>query len=154
MKAPGQKELFLGVPMDVPPGFSYREDFMTTEEEAALLDAIAVMPLQHASYRQWTAKRRIVSFGGAYDFTHHELHPAEPIPGFLEPLRDRIAGWAGIDTALFSHATIAEYAPAPSSAGTATYRTSRSWPAYRCAARRACASALIRPRKAGRAPSC
>ena len=109
MKAPEQKELFLAVPMAVPPDFSYREDFLSQEEETALLDAIAVMPLQHASYRQWTAKRRIVSFGGKYDFTHHELHPAEPIPEFLKPLRERMARWVGIDTAAFSHATIAEY---------------------------------------------
>lgn len=92
-----------------PPDFLYREEFITAREEAGLLDAIEVMPLQHASYRQWTAKRRIVSFGGRYDFTHHELHPAEPIPAFLEALRERMAGWAGVRAEQFSHAIIAEY---------------------------------------------
>jgi alkylated DNA repair dioxygenase AlkB len=109
MNFPEQDQLFPAPPL--PPDFAHQAEFITPDEEAQLLSAIGVMPLQHASYRQWTAKRRIVSFGGKYDFTHHELHPAEPIPAFLHPLRDRVAGWVGIDAEVFNHATIAEYAP-------------------------------------------
>src|SRR5687767_6746894 len=108
MSSPEQNPLFQAPPL--PPDFVHRPEFITPGEEAQLLSAIGVMPLQHASYRQWTAKRRIVSFGGKYDFMHHELHPAEPIPAFLLPLRDRIADWVGIEAAEFNHATIAEYA--------------------------------------------
>lgn len=110
MKTPGQVDLF-ATAHQLPPDFIYRDEFITRDEEEALLQNIAVMPLQHASYRQWIAKRRIVSFGGRYDFTHHELHPAEPIPAFLHPLRDRMAGWVGIAPDGFGHATIAEYSP-------------------------------------------
>jgi alkylated DNA repair dioxygenase AlkB len=93
----------------LPPDFAYREDFITPDEEARLLEAIRALPLQPASYRQWTAKRRIVSFGGRYDFTHQQLHPAEPVPAFLHPLRGRMAEWVGVDAGEFSHATVAEY---------------------------------------------
>jgi alkylated DNA repair dioxygenase AlkB len=110
MNEPQQSDLFAAA-ATVPPGFEYRDEFITVQEEAGLLDAIAMLPFQHASYRQWTARRRIVSFGGKYDFTHHQLHPTEPVPEFLRPLRARIAAWAGVNAESFTHATVAEYGP-------------------------------------------
>jgi alkylated DNA repair dioxygenase AlkB len=110
MSEPGQHELFAPEVMG-PPGFVYREEFIGAPEEAALLAAIGMLRFHHASYRQWTARRRIVSFGGIYDFTHHQLHPAEPVPEFLHPLRARIAAWVDVEAEAFSHATIAEYGP-------------------------------------------
>src|SRR5688500_19055971 len=89
MNEPEQSALF-AAEVTGPPGFVYRDEFITAQEEAGLLDAIAMLPFQHASYRQWSARRRIVSFGGKYDFTHHQLQPAEPVPEFLRPLRARI----------------------------------------------------------------
>ena len=105
-----QHELFpAGTPL--PPGFVYRADFISSPDEAALLENIATLPLSESRYRQWTAKRRTLSFGGSYDFTHLQLHPAEPIPEFLHPLRATLADWAGIPAAACTHASIAEYAP-------------------------------------------
>ncbi len=92
-----------------PTGFLYREDFIAPAEEAGLLEHIATLPLTESRYRQWTAKRRTLSFGGSYDFTHLQLHPAAPIPEFLHPLRAALAEWAGIATEAFTHASIAEY---------------------------------------------
>jgi alkylated DNA repair dioxygenase AlkB len=115
VKSPEQSDLFapdvIGAELKGPPDFMYRDEFITEREEAGLLDAVAMLPFQQASYRQWTARRRIVSFGGKYDFTHHELHPAEPVPAFLHPLRARMAEWVGVDADAFTHATIAEYGP-------------------------------------------
>ena len=53
----------------LPPGFVYHPEFITRDEEAALLEEIEHLPLKEARYREFTAKRRIVSFGGSYDFT-------------------------------------------------------------------------------------
>lgn len=92
-----------------PTGFLYREDFIAPAEEAGLLEHIATLPLTESRYRQWTAKRRTLSFGGSYDFTHLQLHPAAPIPEFLHPLRAALAEWAGIAAEAFTHASIAEY---------------------------------------------
>lgn len=110
MKTPWQQALFTA-PRDLPPGFVYREDFLPAEEEAELLAVLAGLPLKEARYRQWTAKRRTINYGGSYDFTHLRLNPTDPIPDFLLPLRGRIASWAGIDAAHFTHALAAEYAP-------------------------------------------
>jgi alkylated DNA repair dioxygenase AlkB len=92
-----------------PEGFEYRPEFLAAEEERDLLEAMGSLPFKEAQYREWQAKRRIVSYGGRYDFTHHALDPAPPIPEFLHPLRARLADWIGIAPATFQHATVAEY---------------------------------------------
>ena len=101
-----QRKLF-SVPL--PFGLSYRTNFISPREEAELLDQIVQLPLEEAKYKQFTARRRIVSYGGTYDFSSNELIPAGPIPAFLHPLRERIATWAGVPASLFTHALIAEY---------------------------------------------
>ena len=103
-----QGELF-GSPQQLPKGFAYQPDFITREEEAALLTEISNLPLTEAKYKVFTAKRRIVSYGGTYDFSSNELLPAGPIPAFLEPLRERISAWVNVPASRFGHALVAEY---------------------------------------------
>ena len=108
-------------PMDQPPLFSigpalpegmvYQTALITPAEEQELLTAIGALPLHEAAYKEWNARRRIVSYGGRYDFTRNELLPAEPIAPFLHPLRDRIAAWSGIPSLHFGHALVSEYSP-------------------------------------------
>lgn len=95
----------------LPEGFDYHPEFISFAEEAQLLETIRQLPFKEAQYKEWTAKRRIVSYGGRYDFSSNELLPAGPVPPFLEDLRERIAGWTGIPAATFDHALIAEYTP-------------------------------------------
>jgi alkylated DNA repair dioxygenase AlkB len=92
-------------------GFVYEAEFVSREEEAALLEHIRHLPLTEAEYKQFRAKRRIVSYGGRYDFSANELQPGEPIPAFLHPLRARAAAWAGRPAEEYTHALIAEYSP-------------------------------------------
>src|SRR3954468_18395085 len=103
-----QGKLF-ATPRELPAGFVYETDFITGDEETALLNEIHALSLTEAKYRIYTAKRRIVSYGGSYDFSSHELLPAGPVPQFLHPLRERIAVWSGIPDTQFNHALIAEY---------------------------------------------
>jgi alkylated DNA repair dioxygenase AlkB len=91
-------------------GYVYEADFLSSAEEAKLVEQIRRLPLAAAEYKEFRAKRRVVSYGGRYDFSAQQLNHAEPIPDFLEPLRQRIASWAGRPAAAFSHALIAEYA--------------------------------------------
>jgi alkylated DNA repair dioxygenase AlkB len=93
----------------LPRGFCHRPDFLAQEEEIALIEIIQRLPLRPAQYKQFTARRRIVSFGGSYDFSSNELVPAGPIAPFLYPLRERLAAWTGLPAEAWSHATIAEY---------------------------------------------
>jgi alkylated DNA repair dioxygenase AlkB len=104
-----QDDLFLS--RALPDGFAYQSDFLTVPEESALLSIVQSLPLKEAQYREWSARRRVMSFGGRYDFTHHQLTPAPDIPPFLFPLREKIAAWSGIPVAEFNHAMISEYRP-------------------------------------------
>jgi alkylated DNA repair dioxygenase AlkB len=105
-----QAELF-EQPGPLPAGFTYQPEFLTPAEESALIGIIQALPLREADYKQYVARRRIVSYGGSYDFTRRELLPAGPIPDSLHPLRQRIADWTGIAANDFSHALINEYQP-------------------------------------------
>jgi len=105
-----QQELF-GARTDLPPGFIYAPHFLDAQEEAQLLQVLHALPFEAAQYRQWQARRRIVAFGGRYDFAHRALLPAPPMPSFLVPLRARIAQWAGVASAAIAHGIITEYQP-------------------------------------------
>jgi alkylated DNA repair dioxygenase AlkB len=106
-----QGELF--APRSAPPeGFLYRTDFLSPAQEAQLLEQIRALPFRQAQYKEWRARRRIVSFGGSYDFSRNELTAAPPIPEFLRPLRAEVAQWANIPVARIEHAMVAEYQPA------------------------------------------
>ena len=95
----------------MPDGFRYELEFLAAAEESALVEAIREQPLREARYKEWSARRRILSYGGSYDFSSNELLPAGPVPAWLHPLRARIADWAGLPVTGFNHALVAEYSP-------------------------------------------
>lgn len=92
-------------------GYAYQCDFLSEQEEKTLLDEIGRLPLAQAQYKQYLARRRIVSYGGRYDFTARRLGAGEPIAPFLLPWRERAAAWLGCPPADLTHALIAEYGP-------------------------------------------
>ena len=106
-----QAQLFTGK-SEWPAGFTYASEFLSQAQEAELLGLIRELPFEEAQYKEWRARRRIVSFGGRYDYSQNELGEAPPIPTFLHPLRAQLARWAGIAEELMRHATVAEYRPA------------------------------------------
>jgi alkylated DNA repair dioxygenase AlkB len=91
---------------EVPAGFHYRPDFITETDEQCLLDEIADLVFSEFELRGVVARRRVAFFGQSYDRT-----AAGPIPAFLLALRNRIAGWVGIDSQAFAMALINEYPP-------------------------------------------
>jgi alkylated DNA repair dioxygenase AlkB len=110
-RPPLQQELF-GTPAPrLPPGMRYEEEVLDLDEEAHWLQVVAGLPLHEMRYKQYTARRRGASFGGSYDFDANRLDPAEPLPAALQPLRDRVAAWAGLPPDRFVHALAAEYRP-------------------------------------------
>jgi alkylated DNA repair dioxygenase AlkB len=94
-----------------PPGFTLRDGFISPGEEQHLIETFRALDLAEAQYRQYTARRRIASFGGRYDFSHRELHTAEPLPDWLYPLRARVAELMGVPAESIQHALVAEYRP-------------------------------------------
>ena len=104
-------DLFGAPPPLLPDGMRYAEEFLTRDEEAALVAMVERLPLANMRYQQYTAKRRVVSYGGQYDFGAQELRRADPLPDWLEPLRARAGEWAGIAPERFTQALVAEYQP-------------------------------------------
>lgn len=99
------------MPANLPEGLAYETGFLSRDEEAALIALIRALPLQAAIYKQYTARRRVVSFGGSYDYDANKLLPAQPLIDELHPLRERVARWAGIEPQALHHVLVAEYAP-------------------------------------------
>jgi alkylated DNA repair dioxygenase AlkB len=98
-------------PAALPNGLAFVPEFVEPEEEPGLLEAIRALDLREAQYKEYTARRRIASFGAEYDFDANELRPAPGLPPFLEPLRARVAAWLGIPAESFTHALVSEYRP-------------------------------------------
>jgi len=67
------------------------------------------LPFANARYKEWTANRRVISYGGRYDFTINELLPESPIPPFLVELRAAAAQFVSVPAAALTHALVAEY---------------------------------------------
>src|SRR4051794_36095113 len=80
----------------LPDGMRLETDFLSAADELWLLVRIGELPFTNAEYLQYTARRRTVSYGGKYDFTHQQLNEAPPIPEWLRPLKVRAARWAGV----------------------------------------------------------
>lgn len=93
------------------PGLRYETDFLSADEEQRLIEHIIRLPLEEMRYKSYTARRRIVSFGGRYDFDRNKLQESPPPPDWLEPLRVRVAQWLGVQPSAFTQILVAEYRP-------------------------------------------
>jgi alkylated DNA repair dioxygenase AlkB len=110
---PARADLFAAAaapPLPVlPQGMVYDTEFLTPDEERALVALIERMPLAEMRYKGYTARRRVASFGGKYDFSANRLEAAVPLPAELEPLRRKVAAWLGVEPAAFTQVLVAEY---------------------------------------------
>lgn len=95
----------------LPPGLVYRAGFLNPAEESRLLALIATLPLAAARYKQHIARRRVISYGGSFDYDTNRLLPAAGLIEPLIPLRDRVARWMGVAPQALVHALVAEYPP-------------------------------------------
>jgi alkylated DNA repair dioxygenase AlkB len=106
-----QASLFDHEETSFPPGMRFEPEWLGPTEEGALIDTIRALDLREARYKQYTARRRVASFGGKFDYDNNRLLPASPIPPAFEPLRERVGRWLGVEAGLFSQMLVAEYAP-------------------------------------------
>jgi alkylated DNA repair dioxygenase AlkB len=109
-----QEDLFGAPPAPLPAmpqGMRYEANLLSREEEAQLITRIEQLPLAPMKYQQYEALRRVVSYGGSYDFSAQRLNEAEPLPAWLDGLRERAGAWAGIAPESFTQALVAEYKP-------------------------------------------
>ncbi len=112
MDAPSalQEDLF-EVPQAGPEGFVYFPRFIDSAEERDLLGRLAELPVKETPYKEYTARRRTVSYGVDYDPGHEEGRTSGPIPEFLLPLRKRLAVWAHLPEEAFVQGLVSEYRP-------------------------------------------
>jgi alkylated DNA repair dioxygenase AlkB len=93
---------------NLPDGFQYRDDFMTSDEESQLVNEIADVEFSTFEMRGVVARRRVAFFGKSYDAGSTST---PPVPAFLLPLANRLAAWAQRDPREFAMALINEYPP-------------------------------------------
>lgn len=98
-------------PGALPDGLAYQAGFLSESEEAALIDLVKQLPLLEARYKSYTARRKVVSYGGRFDYDTHELLPSSELIAELHPLRAKVAAWAGVAPEALSHTLVAQYAP-------------------------------------------
>ena len=106
-----QSDLFADDEVVSIPGLRYEPDFLSREDEAQLLEVIRTLPLHPAKYKEYLARRQVVSFGGSYDFDTHTLKAGKALDERLVPLRGRVAGWLGVAHERLVQVLVAEYAP-------------------------------------------
>jgi alkylated DNA repair dioxygenase AlkB len=95
----------------MPSGWRYDEEFLDAAEEADLIALLHGLPLAGARYKSYTARRRVLSFGGSYDFDANRLEPAQPLIAPLHGLRARVALWMSVEPDRLAHVLVAEYPP-------------------------------------------
>lgn len=94
-----------------PEGFSYTPDFISREEEEALLEVVRHTELHTFVFQGYEAKRKVASFGMDYSFERGQLTQGAPIPPAFRPLVQRVAAHIGIPEASIAELLVTEYPP-------------------------------------------
>ena len=89
----------------------YQADFLSAEEERALLHDAEGLPFREFEFHGFTGKRRTVSFGWRYDFNGGGLTKTDDMPEFLIGLRARAESFAENPPGGFQQVLVTEYPP-------------------------------------------
>jgi alkylated DNA repair dioxygenase AlkB len=92
-------------------GLRYQEEVISESEERALLERLGGLDLAPFRFHGWLGNRKTQSFGWRYDFEDASFTPSEPIPDWLQPLRECAASFAGLRPGDFVHVLLARYDP-------------------------------------------
>jgi alkylated DNA repair protein (DNA oxidative demethylase) len=104
---------------DLPEGLALREDFISPDEERALLALFEGLEFRTVTMRGQTARRTVRHFGLDYDYETGQLVPAEPLPAAMEWLRERCASLIERDTGDLVQILVSRY---PEGAGIGWHR--------------------------------
>jgi alkylated DNA repair protein (DNA oxidative demethylase) len=79
-----------------PEGLVYQQEFLTPDEEIALLQRFDTLAFQPIVMKGVVARRTALRYGLGYDYDRRTATPdAPPLPDWLVPVRDRAAALAG-----------------------------------------------------------
>ncbi|HEY9790433.1 MAG TPA: alpha-ketoglutarate-dependent dioxygenase AlkB [Candidatus Obscuribacterales bacterium] len=99
--------------VDQPPeGLFYLPSYLSAAEENQLLQNVAAQPFEPYDHHGYKANREVVYFGvqGGYNGVGAE-DKAEPMPEWLVPVRDKLAGLIGLHGDELAMALVAQYKP-------------------------------------------
>jgi alkylated DNA repair dioxygenase AlkB len=109
----------------LPEGLEYRAELVSPEDEAEFLEHFRKLDFREYEFHGYLGKRRVVSFGLHYDLNDSTVRSTADIPGFLLPLRQKAADFAGLAPSELQQALVTEYTPG------AAIGWHRDRPAYR-----------------------
>ena len=92
-------------------GLSQAGGFVAQDEERMLIAAIDAAALSPFRYHGWLGKRLTASYGWSYDFDDSSFAPAEAIPDWLLPVREKAARFAGLPPGELVQALLIRYDP-------------------------------------------
>src|SRR4051812_41389091 len=108
----GQAMLLPPAALGAPEGFEYVPDFVSEDEERALLEWIeSDVDFKTFEMRGQEARRRVAHFGYDYRYDGGTVEPKEPLPVALLALRDRVAAFLGLHPGEVVEALVTEYTP-------------------------------------------
>jgi alkylated DNA repair dioxygenase AlkB len=96
---------------DPPAGFRYEEELILPEEEAALIERIAELPLRQYEMHGYKGQRRVMSFGRRYDAGAGSIEPSREVPNYLQRVREAAALFGGMLPDDIEHILVSEYTP-------------------------------------------
>lgn len=101
-----------GHPVDsVPEGLVLEPEVISQAQEAELLERFETLRWDPIVIRGQTARRTARHFGLRYDYGSRQARPGEPIPPWLEPVRQAAAHLAGISAEELIQAIVQKYPP-------------------------------------------
>jgi len=98
----------------LPPGLKLACDFVTPEEEAALIAAIEASGIAHVDYDPGNLRAER-TYGWFYhyaeDYADHGVSLTDPLPAAFEAVRDRAGAFAGIEPESLIQCLLLRYDP-------------------------------------------
>jgi alkylated DNA repair dioxygenase AlkB len=105
-----QLPLFADHPPE-PPGLRYQSEFISPDEEQALIARFAALPLAPFQFGAFEGKRRVASYGVRYDFSDQRLHLADALPDWIRPVIRRVEDSAELPDGAIQHVLFTAYQP-------------------------------------------
>ncbi|WP_395397752.1 alpha-ketoglutarate-dependent dioxygenase AlkB [Novosphingobium sp. BL-8A] len=113
-QSPRQLDLFGAPPATSegkPTGLESWEEVVSPAEERELIARIDASALKPFRFQGWLGKRLTCSFGWTYDFDSGRAERGEPIPDWLVPARNLVAGRLGLVPEVLEQALLIRYDP-------------------------------------------
>ncbi len=92
-----------------PKGLRYQPEFVSRDQERALIDRLRDLPMTPFQFGAFEGKRRVASFGWRYDYSRQALEAAEHIPAWLAPLAAQIEQSAELPAGAVQQILCTEY---------------------------------------------